>query len=119
MRGVLGVPEHKLRVIAPDVGGGFGSKIFLYPEETVITWAAKLVNRPVKWTAERAESFMADAHGRDHVTTAELAPDKDGRIPFVGTIPIDSVPPGEYSVRALVQQGNDVAESETPVTLVP
>ncbi|MCC7483635.1 MAG: xanthine dehydrogenase family protein molybdopterin-binding subunit [Burkholderiales bacterium] len=76
---VLGLPEHKVRVIAPDVGGGFGSKIFLYAEETVITWAAKQLNRPVKWTAERSESFLADAHGRDHVTKAELALDKDGR----------------------------------------
>ncbi len=76
---VLGLPEHKVRVIAPDVGGGFGSKIYLYPEETVCVWAAKLVGRPIKWTAERSESFLADAHGRDHVTTAELALDKDGR----------------------------------------
>ena len=76
---VLGLPEHKVRVIAPDVGGGFGSKIFLYAEESVLTWASKHVNRPIKWTAERAESFMADAHGRDHVTTAELALDRDGR----------------------------------------
>ncbi len=76
---VLGLPEHKVRVIAPDVGGGFGSKIFLYAEETVLTWAVKQVNRPIKWTAERAESFMSDAHGRDHVTTAELALDQDGR----------------------------------------
>lgn len=72
-------PEHKLRVIAPDIGGGFGSKIFIYPEETVCVWAAKKVNRPVKWTAERSESFMSDAHGRDHVTKAELALDKDGK----------------------------------------
>ncbi len=76
---VLGLPEHKVRVIAPDVGGGFGSKIFLYAEETVITWAAKQVNRPIKWTAERAESFVTDAHGRDHVTKAELALDKNGK----------------------------------------
>lgn len=76
---VLGLPEHKLRVIAPDVGGGFGSKIYLYAEETVITWAAKQVGRPIKWTAERSESFMSDAHGRDHVTRAELALDKDGK----------------------------------------
>ncbi len=76
---VLGLPEHKLRVIAPDVGGGFGSKIYLYAEETVITWAAKQVNRPIKWTAERSESFMTDAHGRDHVTRAELALDQDGK----------------------------------------
>jgi carbon-monoxide dehydrogenase large subunit len=76
---VLGLPEHKVRVIAPDVGGGFGSKIYLYPEETVCVWAAKLVGRPIKWTAERSESFLADAHGRDHFTKAELALDKDGR----------------------------------------
>ena len=76
---VLGIPEHKLRVIAPDVGGGFGSKIFLYAEETVLVWASKLVNRPIKWTAERSESFLTDAHGRDHVTTAEMALDADGR----------------------------------------
>ena len=76
---VLGLPEHKVRVIAPDVGGGFGSKIYLYAEETVMTWAAKSVNRPLKWTAERSESFMSDAHGRDHLTSAELALDKDGK----------------------------------------
>ncbi|MCC6534848.1 MAG: xanthine dehydrogenase family protein molybdopterin-binding subunit [Burkholderiales bacterium] len=76
---VLNLPEHKVRVIAPDVGGGFGSKIFLYPEETVLTWAARQVNRPIKWTAERSESFLADAHGRDHVTRAELALTKDGK----------------------------------------
>jgi len=74
-------PEHKLRVIAPDVGGGFGSKIFIYAEEVVCLWASKKVGgRPVKWTAERTESFLADAHGRDHVTHAELAMDKDGKI---------------------------------------
>ena len=76
---VLGIPEHKLRVIAPDVGGGFGSKIFCYNEETMVTWAATRVGRPIKWTAERSESFMTDAHGRDHVTHAELALDKDGK----------------------------------------
>src|SRR5215470_13811951 len=76
---VLGIPEHKLRVIAPDVGGGFGSKIFCYNEETMVTWASARVGRPIKWTAERAESFMTDAHGRDHVTHAELALDKDGK----------------------------------------
>ena len=72
-------PEHKLRVIAPDVGGGFGSKIFIYSEEVVCTWAAKKVRRPVKWTADRSESFMTDAHGRDHVTHAELALDAQGK----------------------------------------
>ena len=72
-------PEHKLRVVAPDVGGGFGSKIFVYAEETVVTWAAAKVGRPIKWTAERSESFLADAHARDHVTQAELGLDEAGR----------------------------------------
>jgi carbon-monoxide dehydrogenase large subunit len=76
---VLGLPEHKVRVIAPDVGGGFGSKIYLYAEETALVWAAKRVNRPIKWTAERSESFVSDAHGRDHVTHAELALDRNGK----------------------------------------
>ncbi|NCW26422.1 MAG: hypothetical protein EBV84_13815, partial [Betaproteobacteria bacterium] len=76
---VLGIPEHKLRVVAPDVGGGFGSKIFLYAEETVLVWASKQVNRPIKWTAERSESFLTDAHGRDHVTVAEMAADEQGK----------------------------------------
>ncbi len=76
---VLGLPEHKVRVIAPDVGGGFGSKIYLYAEETMCVWASKLVGRPIKWTAERSESFLSDAHGRDHFTKAELALDKDGK----------------------------------------
>ena len=73
-------PENKLRVIAPDVGGGFGSKIFIYNEETVCAWAAKKIRRPVKWTADRTESFLTDAHGRDHVTHAELALDASGKI---------------------------------------
>ncbi|MGE0844941.1 MAG: xanthine dehydrogenase family protein molybdopterin-binding subunit, partial [Flavobacteriaceae bacterium] len=72
--------EHKLRVIAPDVGGGFGSKIYVYSEETLCTWAAKHVGRPVKWTAERSESFLSDAHGRDHVSHAEMAMDERGKI---------------------------------------
>jgi carbon-monoxide dehydrogenase large subunit len=73
-------PEHKLRVIAPDVGGGFGSKIFIYPEEVVALWASKRVGRPVKWVADRTEAFLCDAHGRDHVTHAEMAFGEDGRI---------------------------------------
>ncbi len=73
-------PEHKLRVIAPDVGGGFGSKIFIYPEEVVCLWAARKTGRPVKWAADRSESFVTDAHGRDHVTHAEMAFDADGKI---------------------------------------
>ena len=77
---VLGIPETKMRVIAPDVGGGFGSKIFVYNEEVVACWASKALGRPVKWTAERRESFMNDAHGRDHNTEAEMAFDKDGKV---------------------------------------
>ncbi len=79
---VLGIPEHKMRVVAPDVGGGFGSKIFLYGEETALVWASKQIKRPIKWTADRSEAFLSDAHGRDHLTTAELALDKDGK--FIG-----------------------------------
>jgi carbon-monoxide dehydrogenase large subunit len=75
---VLNIPESRLRVMAPDVGGGFGSKIYHYAEEALVTWAAAQLKRPVKWTADRSESFMSDAHGRDHVTRAELALDKDG-----------------------------------------
>lgn len=75
---VLHIPEHKLRVIAPDVGGAFGSKIFHYAEEALVTWASGKLALPVKWTAERSESFMSDAHGRDHVTHAELALDDEG-----------------------------------------
>src|SRR5277367_2021832 len=72
--------EHKLRVIAPDVGGGFGSKIYIYPEEMVALWASKKVRRPVKWTGDRSEAFLTDAHGRDHLSTAEMAFDKDNKI---------------------------------------
>ena len=73
-------PENKLRVIAPDVGGGFGSKIFIYAEETVCVWASRKVGRPVKWNSDRTEAFLSDAHGRDHVTHAELALDAGGKI---------------------------------------
>lgn len=76
---VLGLPEHKVRVIAPDVGGGFGSKIFLYAEDVALTWAAKQLNCSIKWVADRSEAFLSDAHGRDHVSHAEMAMDKDGK----------------------------------------
>ncbi len=76
---VLSIPEHKLRVVAPDVGGGFGSKIPHCAEEAFLTWAAKEVGRPIKWTADRSESFMSDAQGRDHITKVELALDENGK----------------------------------------
>ena len=75
----LGIPESALRVVSPDVGGGFGYKGKLYPEEGIITWAARRLRRPVRWVASRAESFVADNQGRDHLTHAELALDDEGR----------------------------------------
>ena len=76
---VLGIPEHKMRVVAPDVGGGFGSKIYLYGEEAALVFAAKTIKRPIKWTCDRSEAFLSDAHGRDHVSTAQLALDIDSK----------------------------------------
>jgi aerobic carbon-monoxide dehydrogenase large subunit len=73
-------PEHKLRVIAPDVGGGFGSKIYIYPEEITCLWASMKTKRSVKWTSDRSEAFMTDAHGRDHITTAKMGFDANGKI---------------------------------------
>lgn len=73
-------PENKLRVIAPDVGGGFGSKIYIYPEEIVCLWASKRTGVPVKWTSDRTEAFLTDAHGRDHVSKVKMAFDADNRI---------------------------------------
>jgi len=77
---VLGIPEHKVRVVGNDVGGGFGSKIFHYTEEALVIWGSNQIKRPIKWTAERRESFMTDAAGRDHITTAKMAFDKDGNV---------------------------------------
>ncbi|MGR3796333.1 xanthine dehydrogenase family protein molybdopterin-binding subunit [Vannielia sp. SX4] len=82
---VLGIPEHKLRVVAPDVGGGFGTKIFHYAEEAFCTFAAKEIRRPVKWTCSRSEAFISDAHGRDHVTKIELAMDAEGNFTALRT----------------------------------
>ena len=78
----LHVPEHKIRVVAPDVGGGFGSKIFHYAEELLVTWASRKVGVPVKWTSDRSEAFQSDAHGRDHISSAQLALDPTGK--FLG-----------------------------------
>jgi carbon-monoxide dehydrogenase large subunit len=127
-------PEHKLRVIAPDVGGGFGSKIFIYAEEVVCLWAARKVGRPVKWTGERSESFLADAHGRDHVTTAELALDGDGKIlalraktkanlggylsTFASSVPTYLYAPllsGQYNIPAIYCEVDGVYTNTAPV----
>lgn len=80
MSGILGIPEHRLRVVAIDVGGGFGSKIACYPDEVVVAYAARALGRPVKWTETRQENFIATSHGRDHVQEVELAGTRDGRI---------------------------------------
>jgi carbon-monoxide dehydrogenase large subunit len=127
-------PENKLRVVAPDVGGGFGSKIFIYAEETVCVWAARKVGRPVKWTADRSESFLADAHGRDHVTTAELAVDGNGRMigmrvktkanlggylsTFASSVPTYLYAPllsGQYDIPAIYCEVDGVYTNTTPV----
>ena len=127
-------PEHKLRVIAPDVGGGFGSKIFIYAEEVVCLWAARKIQRAVKWTGDRNEAFLADAHGRDHATTAELALDGDGRIlalraktkanlgaylsTFASSVPTYLYAPllsGQYNIPAIYCEVDGVYTNTAPV----
>ncbi len=80
LSGVTGVPDHKLRVVAPEVGGGFGSKIPVYPDEALACWAARKTGRPVKWTETRSENFLATIHGRDHVEYVEMAARRDGTV---------------------------------------
>src|SRR6266550_4637695 len=96
---VLGIPEHKVRVIAPDVGGGFGSKIFLYNEETVCSWATRRIKRPIRWTSPRREAFQTDAQGRDHVTGV-----------FTNTTPVDAYrgagrPEAAYLIERIIEAG--------------
>jgi len=76
----LGIPEHKVRIVSHDVGGGFGSKVYHYTEEALLTWVSKEIGRPVKWTSDRSEAFLTDAHGRDHVVKSKMGFDKDGKI---------------------------------------
>jgi len=77
---IFGIPETKLRVIAPNVGGGFGQKIFVYPDMVFCMWAARKLGRPIKYVEDRSENFKASSHGRDHVTDVEIAGTRDGRI---------------------------------------
>jgi aerobic carbon-monoxide dehydrogenase large subunit len=77
---VTGIPEHKVRVIAPEVGGGFGSKIPFYADEAIVAFCARATGRPVKWTEDRRENYVATIHGRDHITDLEVAARKDGTI---------------------------------------
>jgi len=128
-------PENKLRVVAPDVGGGFGSKIFIYPEETVCLWASKRVGgRPVKWTADRTEAFLTDCHGRDHITRAEMAFDADNRVlglrvhtvanlgaymsTFSSSVPTylyATLLSGQYDIPAIYAEVDAVYTNTTPV----
>ena len=131
---VLQHPEHKFRVVSPDVGGGFGSKICPYTEYALLCWAAKKLHRAVKWTAERAESFITDAHGRDHVTEVELALDSDGKFtglrvhtianlgaylstfgPLVPTFLYATLFAGQYTTPAIYANVEAVFSNTTPV----
>ncbi len=130
----LGLPEHKIRVIAPEVGGGFGSKIHLYPDEALAGFCAMQLGRPVKWTATRSETNLTDAHGRDHVSRAEIALDAAGKIlgirvhtwaamgaylstfaPAVPTYLYGTLLSGQYDVPAIFVRVWGVFTNTTPV----
>ncbi|MCH7842139.1 MAG: molybdopterin-dependent oxidoreductase [Chloroflexi bacterium] len=83
---VTGIPEHKIRVIATEVGGGFGSKIAMYADEMIITYCSMQLNRPVKWTATRSEGYQATTHGRDHVEYVEMAATREGKITGIRSV---------------------------------
>jgi len=131
---ILGVPEQKLRVIAPDVGGGFGSKIPVYPWEAVVCWLAMRLGRPVKWVEDRTENFLATTHGRDQVQYADLAAKKDGTIlgikvkvtanmgaylstaaPGIPTILFGFMPGGCYAIKAGWVEVTGAFTNTTPV----
>ena len=133
----LGLPEHKIRVIAPEVGGGFGSKIHHYPDEVITCWCSMQLHRPVKWTATRSEASLTDAHGRDHVTKAELALDDTGRIlglraktfanmgaylstfgPLIPTYLHATLLSGQYDIPAIYCQVIGTFTNTTPVDAV-
>ena len=97
----LGLEPEQVRVITPDVGGGFGMKAFFYPEYSMAAFAARALNRPVKWTAERGESYLSDTMGRDHVTTARIAFDADHRILGLKVDLIANMGAYYYRLRAL------------------
>jgi len=115
----LHVPVEKLRVISDDVGGGFGMKTFAYNEYPIVLFASKQLGRPVKWTADRSESFLSDTQGRDHVTDAELALDADGHILGVEVITIANL--GAYQsqfaafIPTLAPRGMHVGVYKVPV----
>ena len=134
LAGVLKVARDKVRILTPDVGGGFGMKAFFYPEYAMAAWAARELGRPVKWTGERSETFLADVMGRDHVTEAALALDADHKIiglqvettanmgaynslfaPFIPTMAALKVLPGVYDVKSMVYRVKGVLTNTTPV----
>jgi carbon-monoxide dehydrogenase large subunit len=134
LSGILGIPEHRLRVIAPEVGGGFGSKIHCYPEEAIVSYAAMALNRPVKWSEDRSENYVATTHGRDHIADFELAAKRDGTIlgirgrcyanlgaylstaaPGVPTILHGLILPGPYRMAAIDYEVVGVFTNTTPV----
>jgi carbon-monoxide dehydrogenase large subunit len=131
---VLKIPEHRMRVVTGDVGGGFGMKIFVYPEYAAILHAARAFGRPVRWASERGEAFLSDTHGRDHVTTAKLALDKDGRFlgvhvstvanlgaylshygPFIPTLAGSNMLTGVYAIPAAFVEVKGVYTNTAPV----
>ena len=131
---VLGVPEQRFRVVAPDVGGGFGSKIPVYPWEAVVCWLAMRLGRPVKWVEDRTENFLATTHGRDQVQYVDLAAKKDGTIlgikvkvvanmgaylstaaPGIPTILFGFMPGGCYAIKAGKVEVTGVFTNTTPV----
>lgn len=130
----LGLAPEQVRVVTPDVGGGFGMKAFFYPEYAMASYAARALGRPVKWAAERGESFLSDTMGRDHVTVAEIGFDKDRRIvglrvsvvanmgayyyafaPYIPTGAALKVLPGVYDVKALSYGVKGVFTNTVPV----
>lgn len=131
---VFKVPADRFRVITPDVGGGFGMKLFVYPEHVMLCYAARKLGRAVKWTADRSEAFLSDTHGRDHVTEAELALDADNRFiamrvrnmanmgaylsnygPFIPTFAGSIVLAGVYGFKAIHVQVLGVFTNTVPV----
>ena len=134
LAGSLGLEPEQVRVVTPDVGGGFGMKAFFYPEYAMAGFAARALGRPVKWTAERGESYLSDTMGRDHVTTAKIAFDADHRIlglkvdlianmgayyfafaPYIPTGAALKVLPGVYDVKALSYGVKGVFTNTVPV----
>ncbi|MFO1049670.1 MAG: xanthine dehydrogenase family protein molybdopterin-binding subunit [Geminicoccaceae bacterium] len=130
----LGLEADQVRVITPDVGGGFGMKAFFYPEYSLTAHACRALNRPVKWTAERGESYLSDVMGRDHVTTARVGFDADHRIvglkvdlianmgayyyqfaPYIPTGAALKVLPGVYDVKVLSYGVKGVFTNTCPV----